>query len=247
MINNIIRYILTLVLMFFGAENCFSQNSFNDEGNKHGPWKTYYSSGKLKSDGTYKNGIPVGVFKYYYELNGNIKMILKHKGDGINAYAEVMNEDGIKMAEGNYKNQRKDGEWKYYNTRGDLSIKESWKDGKREGTTYKYYPSGNVLEQFEFKNDVKDGVWKQFYSDRVIKAEGTYVNGKLNGVAKFYHANGKVEFEGQYVDDFKEGVWIKLDPYGKLLKKIEFRKGNPTDPNILIQPEVEPIKVKGYE
>jgi antitoxin component YwqK of YwqJK toxin-antitoxin module len=224
-----------------------AQNSLDSDGKKHGFWKTYYPSGKLKSDGSYKNGIPVGVFKYYYEENGKIKIILKHKGDGLNAYAEVLNENGVKVSEGNYKSEKKDGEWKYFHPNGNLSIKETWKDGKKNGITYKYYPNGNVLEQFEYKDDVKNGIWKQFFSDGVIKADGVYINGKLNGKARFYHPNGKVEFEGEYIEDFKEGDWIKLDPYGRLLKKIEFRRGNPTDENILIQQELEPIKVKGYE
>ena len=62
--------------------------------------------------------------------------------------------NGQLESEGNWKNGKKDGLWKYYNKKGILKLESNWKNGK------------------------KDGLWKNYNKKGVLKSERNYKDGK---------------------------------------------------------------------
>ncbi|MCB0402675.1 MAG: hypothetical protein KDD41_11365, partial [Flavobacteriales bacterium] len=93
-------------------------------------WTTrdYYISGKLQMEGTFKskkNKTKHGHFTYYYE-NGQLK------------------------SEGDFVNNKHEGEWHYYYEHGQLKSKGSYRDGNYEGP------------------------WQYFFEDGQLKSEGSY-------------------------------------------------------------------------
>ena len=49
----------------------FSQNQYLENGNRNGPWKGYYDSGRSRYEGTFDDGKEIGLFKYY--RSGNLE------------------------------------------------------------------------------------------------------------------------------------------------------------------------------
>ena len=93
---------------FTGEVTGTIQGSVRD-GNKHGPWVTYWhdetvSPRIVKTQGTYENGKEQGQY-FYYNLNGNL------------------------LIEGTYKDGKKDGSWVIYDSRGKRNTIETHKDG----------------------------------------------------------------------------------------------------------------------
>ncbi len=66
---------------------------------------------------------------------------------------------------------------------GSVYSKINYKEGKKSGMAYTYYP--------EYKG-AEPKVWK----------EQPYVNGKLSGICKRYHKNGKIQAEYEYYEGF---------------------------------------------
>jgi antitoxin component YwqK of YwqJK toxin-antitoxin module len=56
-------------ILFFNshAQNDSEINQLNASGEKHGKWAKKYTNGKLKYEGQFENGIPIGEFKRYNE------------------------------------------------------------------------------------------------------------------------------------------------------------------------------------
>ncbi len=48
---------------------------------------------------------------------------------------------------------------------------------------------------------------------------------KGNGERLFYYSNGVIKDKGFYSNGKLDGVWMFYDKYGKLDKKIEYKKG----------------------
>lgn len=63
-------------------------------------------------------------------------------------------QNGIKMAEGNYIDQKKDGNWKYYNDLGEPAL-ENWSKGLPAGVWKVYYQGLKVMEEFTYRNGLK--------------------------------------------------------------------------------------------
>ena len=143
-----------------------------------GPFRWYYENGNIRTEGTYKNDIMVGVIKEY-------------------------NEDGTLKSERTYVNGKKEGPAVFYWVNGDreertyvndtiegpavfyASDSGKWKgdreertyvNGKREGPSVYYWVNGN-REERTYVNGKKEGPAVYYYADGRTKNK-TYVNGK---------------------------------------------------------------------
>ena len=115
--------------------------------------QTNYWSGQLKNKtytkiDTLGNWIYNGVSKSYYK-NGQIK------------------------SEGNFKDNKQDGQWRWYYDNGQLKSKVYYKDGKEDGLSDFYYKNGQLKQKGNYKDDKPDGIpagiWEGGSSRRQIK------------------------------------------------------------------------------
>jgi hypothetical protein len=87
-----------------------------------GIYHEYYSNGKVKLRGVYKNGKRDGDWNYFYE-NGNLWSMGEYTNGVRNGLSNVFYQNGVLRMEGNYRNNKRSGVWKFYNESGKL-IKE---------------------------------------------------------------------------------------------------------------------------
>ena len=117
---NYYLYIANILLIF----NTNDMNECNKEGQRHGPWESYYENGKLSYKGNYLNGKVHGLFESYYS-DGNLRF------------------------KSNYINGKRHGLWKAYYLNGKLSFKGNYLNGKRHGPC-EYYHSNAKLHEIEY-------------------------------------------------------------------------------------------------
>ncbi|GIV42517.1 MAG: hypothetical protein KatS3mg034_1827 [Vicingaceae bacterium] len=86
----------------------------------------YYSNGKIKLEGTYKNGKMHGKWKVYYE-------------------------NGMVWSEGEYVDGLREGYSKVYYPSGKLQFEGEYKKGQRTGTWKFYTPDGKVQKIVSFQ------------------------------------------------------------------------------------------------
>jgi len=82
-----------------------TQGKYNERGGKIGVWTYYLKKDTIGHIITYKDGDKNGLFQDFH-YNGKMKI------------------------EGNYKNGKKDGEWKYYDSYGSMTSFKVFKDGE---------------------------------------------------------------------------------------------------------------------
>jgi antitoxin component YwqK of YwqJK toxin-antitoxin module len=103
-----------LIILFVSVVGCSEE--------KEGPNKTYYKSGKLKTEFTHKNGEKDGLFKTYYE-------------------------SGELQSETNFKDGKEEGLLKLYYKSGELRSETNLKNGLPDGPVKNYNENGELIEE----------------------------------------------------------------------------------------------------
>ena len=219
------RIVFILVVLLIGVMSMSAQdfNRTDAKGRRQGVWRDYYSNGQLRYEGQFKNDKCKGIFRYYDE-QGNLKAINEFDKSGDRAFNETYAPNGRVVATGFYLNQKKDGEWKYFDTNsGQLRLVEDNMAGKVHGWSRLYNPNNGVLaEETQYVEGQPEGQCKKYSDTGVMIMECQYHNGMLEGPSKTYYPNATLKEEGQYAKGKKVGIWKTYNEEGDLIAEEAF-------------------------
>lgn len=137
---------------------------------------------------------------------------------------EKRSKDGkVILSEGEYKDGKQVGVWKYYYSSGKLYVEMEMLDNGKTGNTKVYDETGPLIAEGLYVNRKKEGKW-YYYSLRGYKiSEETYKNGEREGVSKTFYPSGKVYQTVNYVAGKKEGVLLEYYSTGLTKTKISMK------------------------
>ncbi len=149
--------------------------------------------------------LPNGPYKKYFDVERTqIQFEAMIEDSLLNGVAKLYYPDGKLQATLRFKNNRPDGELKFYfDNENELTpmLEAQFNDGKLEGEVREYYPTG------------------------ARKSLVNYENNQLEGDAEYYYPTGSIKMAGEYRDSLKNGKWKFYDEKGNLISKKRFRKG----------------------
>jgi hypothetical protein len=94
---------------------------------------------------------------YYWYNSGKI---LKNQGgyvqNPLHGSCTMKNTEKKLVAQGSYKSGLRSGEWKFWDSYGNLTFTQEYKKGKKHGTAV-YYTLGVIVESKQFKHDMLHG------------------------------------------------------------------------------------------
>ena len=156
--------------------------------------RNYYPTGATKIVGTFKKGVPEGVFRKYDE-SGNIDSAKVYSG-------------GRLLRQGRMDNQgREQGGWREFYESGHLRASGNYIDGNREGVWLFSFENDSNEQVGAYIKGKPNGPWKWYYPNGELRREETYKTGKEEGPMKEYDDDGSVMAEGNYVDGKQDGPW----------------------------------------
>lgn len=216
--------IFGLVFLFSGlTDTIHSQNNLNQldsQGKKHGLWKGYYEDTKyLRYEGEFKNGQEIGLFTFYDNTKAKAIIATRDfsKNDG-SCYTIFYN-GKFKVSEGNVKDKKFEGLWKYYHLKSEVVMtEEHYKSGVLHGSRKVYYNSGALAEEANYVNGKKEGSYKKLAENGVVLEESNFKEGEYHGEALFREANGTDYSTGFYKNGKSVGIW-KFYQSGKLVRE----------------------------
>lgn len=218
--------LFSFLILIIGNGYCQDTiNQTDGNGKKQGYWIKKDKEGKKIYEGQFRHDIPFGEFKYYYPAGG-LKAVSKLSDNGKCSYTTTYFQNGRKMAEGKYIDQKKDSTWKFFSEYENVVISEEfYKDGKKEGVSTTFYPDGIVAERATWKNGVRSGLWEQYYTDGKLKLKCAFLDDEKDGQLKTYHMSGRIWLTGQYIKGDADGTWVYMTDKGEIEKKEYFDKG----------------------
>jgi len=219
--------ILVLIASSYGIDAQIDTvwNQRDQDGAMQGYWKKHTTDSMLIYKGFFRDGKPLGEFYRYYE-NGRVKALMNHDQDGIHSYARLFYPNGMLAAEGKYFNQSKDSTWGYYSYYSqDLTFKENYLRGIKQGESYVYYPDGATAEVKHWEKDLAHGQWKQYYEDYSLRLESNIKMGEIHGDYLLYNRMGTVVVKGRYSEGKMDGPWEFYSDDGKLEYQLSYENG----------------------
>lgn len=168
------------------------------EGRRQGPWKEYYETGELRSEGKYKNGGREGDWLFYYP-------------------------NGKEEQRGTYHKGKPEGNWKWTYVNGQTWREEVFYDGLEEGMAVEYSDSGKVVAKGNYASGEREGEWLMDLGDD--REEGTYVAGQRNGVWKHFYPSGKIKFEGKFEQGIENGKHTYFYEKGQIKETGSYKFG----------------------
>jgi antitoxin component YwqK of YwqJK toxin-antitoxin module len=212
--------------------NVVASEVFSDEGNKigeglieesgkrKGNWRSFYESGELKSEGTYKKGKRTGKWIYYFE-NGAIEQTGSFRNGKLDSKWMWYYDTGELWREEEYVAGREEGEAIEYSREGEIIDKGVYVDGLREGEWISRF--GDHIEKGKYLQGEREGEWKFYYLNENPKFEGNFFQGNEDGKHRWYYENGNLKEERYYVNGSRERMWKYFNPDGTLFMTITYR------------------------
>jgi antitoxin component YwqK of YwqJK toxin-antitoxin module len=220
--------ISAILLFTFFCVAAFAQDTLNvidGKGQRQGYWRKLDSAGQVIYTGHFRDGIPVGEFRYYYP-DGKLKTVSILSNKGKRAVTTSYFQNGRKMAAGNYLNEKKDSIWRFFSEFDSAVVsQESYVAGLIHGTSKVFFPEGGLSEVYHYVNGTRDGAWERYFPDGKLKLRGSYKAGEKAGRFQIFDDSGKTRLSGQYSQGHQDGTWTYFDEKGEVFKKEFFNLG----------------------
>lgn len=231
-----LKYLIIAILVIF-VFNLMNNNTSNIGSNpieskiqEHGYNKVSYSS---------KTSVTADVFKENVEIKEDVKTkrvnfnnVYKENGicftkstrQPFTGVVEYSIGNGPVGQEESFKNGKKHGTSIVWYVNGRKESLSTYKNGKRDGKDISWYENGRKSEEINYKNDLVDGKYTAWFSNGYREQESFYKNGKLHGRSVGWEKDGTKSYENFYKNGKLDGVtfvWC----CGKRVYKILYENG----------------------
>lgn len=213
-----------LILLFVTFTAFTQENTYDDQGRRHGLWKEYFDGEKQqpKFEGEFIHGKETGVFKFYQEGLKQPAAIMEFDPASDTVQAKYLTQKGNPISEGQMVDQKRTGLWTYYHKDSDkVLMTENYRDGKLHGLKKIFYENGNIAEEAYYTQGELDGDRKLYSEKGVVLEDLKYRNGELHGPAQFFNGKGELMSEGSYRFNKHHGTWRYYNN-GQLEREKEF-------------------------
>lgn len=158
--------------------------------------QTFYENGQLKTEGAFRNNLPIGIHKVY-DQNGQLVLIKEYT------------EESILVGEGKYDEQgRRTGLWRLYDGYWDYFYSQgNYKRGQKSGQWEYFYSNGSSEMQGWFEDDKPTGEWVWLFPNGSRRRVENYYDGLLDGLYEEYDSVGNLLTKGSYSEGEKHGEW----------------------------------------
>ena len=179
----------------------------------NGKYTEYYKNGKIKIQGSYKEGMRNGEFKTFLKNGKSAGSVIYKDGKIIKSTLVKAMKDNASFSPVTdiyYKLEDSHTLRKVDYENGLLKTYFIYnKDGIPDGESVEYYEEGSIESIVHFRNNIVEGLTITYYENGNIDEEVNYKNNKMNGEAKSYDENGKLN--GRTI--FKDNIKLEEDVY----------------------------------
>ncbi|MBE7441571.1 MAG: toxin-antitoxin system YwqK family antitoxin [Flavobacteriales bacterium] len=175
------------------------------DGKKIDEWEYYFNNGKLEQKGKYLAEEKfTGLWQWYYP-NGQLLRSENFRKGLEDGFMEEYDENGVLITKGEYFDGLKEGEWFY--ELGDHKELGIYKNNERDGLWKFYYPTNKLNFEGKFVEGIADGKHLYYYENGKLKKEEYYLMGIKTGSWRSYNELGELIV----TINFKNGEEYKLD------------------------------------
>ncbi|MCQ2320690.1 MAG: hypothetical protein MJZ91_05090 [Bacteroidales bacterium] len=140
--------------------------------------------------------------------------------------------NGQKRYEGQFKNDKCTGEFRYFDEQGNLKATNKFDKSGEKAQNQTFAANGKVIAMGTYVNQKKEGEWRYFDKEtgKLVLVEDNK-NGKVDGWSRVYNPDTeRVAEEAQYVAGIREGACRQYFDSGYLMMECEFHHNQMNGP-----------------
>lgn len=185
---------------------------------RHGAYKSYYPSGRLRQEGIFVHGEKDSVWSTWYD-----------------------SDEGVRISEGAYSNGLIDGQWKFWmdpshSHHQQMQMASRQHDGYDHSDTMQPMMHGGAdsmdhsghktademspVKIVEYEHGKRNGLSISWHPNGGVADSMYYVNDQIVGWSLVYHENGQLATKVEYINGEKTGVQTYWDENGAELRTI---------------------------
>lgn len=183
----------------------------------------YFISNKIQMTGTFKTkklNVKQGHFIYFFE-NGRKLSEGKYLNDKEDSFWTYWHENGQIESVGKYVNGLRQEKWTYWHENGQKQSEGLYVDNKAEDKWNYWFDTGEKKSEGLYLHGKKDGTWRYYYKTGNIESVEKYTNGNLNSISSYFD-NGSCMYEGNCINGQSEGEWKYWNIDGRVFLKGKF-------------------------
>ena len=150
-------------------------------------------------------------------------------------------ENGKLRYEGQFKDDKPYGMFKYYYPKGQVQATLNYFDNGSRASSHVFHVNGKNKAIGLYHKEQKDSLWRYFNEDETLISEVFYKDGKQHGIVKDYFPNGKLLQEQEFDNGVKHGFWKQYFVDGKIKQITYYQKGKRQGEYKMNQPDGKPF------
>jgi antitoxin component YwqK of YwqJK toxin-antitoxin module len=108
---------------------------------------------------------------------------------------------------------------------GKLRARVSFRAGKMDGVSRRWYENGRLLRETSFAAGELHGRQTQWFASGRIRQQGRFMQNRMDGAWRTWDAQGTLRQERHYANGEADGVWREWSAAGRLLSLYRFAGG----------------------
>lgn len=190
---------------------------FDSNNQRTGVWQIYNQDGELEYEMEYRNNLPDGIYKKYY--NGTCYAVAQYKNGQLDGEIEWRRWDvpSFVTFKGQYTKGKRNGKWTYIRYNTNETVIGYYKNDSRDSLWIKYNAEGNKLLEIKFNTltNIVTGEFAEYFPNGQLKEKGMIKNGYLFSKHLVFDENGRT-LKDEYLDEGK----VKTKHAGEINKII---------------------------
>ena len=181
-----------------------------------------YSNGDKSEESFYKQGKKIGESKKYGYQSRIEEFYVDNKLEGIFKHYSYhpVKKKWFLVNETEYKNGMKNGKAIHHNDGGVLTTIINYKDNKKDGEYTSFYYSGKIKSIEIYQNDKHEGISVNYYENGNVKSDVNYINDKREGLENLYAEEGYLKQQINYEDNKRQGISYIFDKDGNAIQYV---------------------------
>jgi antitoxin component YwqK of YwqJK toxin-antitoxin module len=146
---------------------------------------------------------------------------------GVSGFKTYHYESGIKMSEGELKNNKESGKWTFWYENGKTQSIGFFIEGIPDSLWQWYDDQGQIMMTGHYENGLEHGTWENYYSNGLVSDSGSYLSGRMHGLWKYWFESGDLQQVVYFKRNIPDGTWITYHENGQLESEGEMNEGIP--------------------
>ena len=195
----------------------------------HGRAISYHSGTQvIRETAAYVDGRLTGR-REQFNSDGSRLEVAQYSEDKLHGVRELYNADRVYRTE-TYVQGILEGVAEGRHPGGDLSYREFYSKGLRDGTRTEWTADGRMISQTPYRNGLKHGTVKHYQYDGQGRSTGhsttEYVDGLREGLSRNHNAVGRKISEENYSQDYLNGAGQFWDDEGRIVSSGQYTWGS---------------------